>query len=253
MFLGKDVIGNPIINMQSGRKIGQVQDLYLDKALNKLAGLYVGSDGLLNPTPRWISAFDVAVVSQDTVLVNGNCIVTHDLDDVAHPWLRRDDLQGRAVDTLGGTKIGRIGDVILDDEGAIVGFSLDRVYVKGPVAERRALRRTAVHDVGHEDGSMTMNLQEVEQQDLRVVDKAFFNEEVMLETEEEDDPRKSPYADTPAASAYASHDDKSPYVPGEMATKEDEPFRSPYTTPQPATKDVAAEPFKSPYTTPEKG
>ena len=251
MYLGKDIIGNPIINLQNGRQIGRVQDLYLDQELQQVAGLYVGSEGLLGPTPKWITAQDVAVFSEDTVLAKGDTIVTSDLEGEAQSWLRRDDLHGRPVDTIGGTKIGRIGDVILSDDAAVIGFSLDRVYVKGPVAERRALRRSAVRDVGNQDGSMTINLKEVEQQDLRVVDKVFFGEEVMLGSEK-GEPRKSPYADTPEPDAYVSHDKTSPYVAGEKgATEGDEAFRSPYTTPEPAHEGAKEETFKSPYATPE--
>lgn len=251
MLLGKDVIGNPIIHKETGQQIGRVKDLFIDKGLNIVTGIYAGSEGIFNPTPRWIAATDVAVISSDAVLVERDGMVTEGISDQMG-WLRRDDLQGRSVDTKGGTKVGRVGDIILDSGAHIIGFALDRVFVRGPIAKRRALRRTAVQDTGHEDGSMTINLEEAEQQDLRVVNKTFFTEEVALTGTE--GPRKSPYADTPPNEAYASHEDISPYIAGEEQT-EDDTYRSPYTTPEPTTEEEARakeeQPFKSPYATPE--
>ncbi|MEJ2747977.1 MAG: PRC-barrel domain-containing protein [Anaerolineae bacterium] len=262
MYLGKDIIGNPIINLQNGRQIGRVQDLYLDQELQQVAGLYVGSEGLLGPTPKWITAQDVAVFSEDTVLAKGDTIVTSDLEGEAQSWLRRDDLHGRPVDTIGGTKIGRIGDVILSDDAAVIGFSLDRVYVKGPVAERRALRRSAVRDVGNQDGSMTINLKEVEQQDLRVVDKVFFGEEVMLGSEK-GEPRKSPNpladglelaAEQTEAGAYDMQPHKervttdtpepaSEHTKKEIYDMQPNKERVPEGTPEPASEDAKEETY----------
>lgn len=248
MLLGKDVIGNPIINLHNGLQIGRVQDLYVDKQLSMITGVYVGSEGLLSSTPKWIPASSIAIISTDTVLVNGDSIITNELDEAAHPWVRRDELQGHPVDTKGGTKIGRVGDIIFNEEANVIGFSLDRVYVQGPLAERRALRRTAILDIGHEDGKMTIDLDEAEQQDLHVVSKLFFGDEVMR-SQDIEEARKSPYADTPEAETYAAHDDKSPYIAGESDVKDDT-FRSPYTTSDPDNKVEEDETFRSPYTTP---
>lgn len=248
LYLGKEVIGSPVVNVQTGHQIGHVQDLYLDRDLRSVTGLYVGSEGLLNPTPKWIPARDVTVLGKDKVLVSDASIVTGPLDEARQPWLRRDDLQGRRVDTRDGKKLGRIGDVILSEEAAVIGFSLDRVYGEGAVAERRALRRTAVYEIGHEDDSITIDLLEAEQMQPPVVEKTFFSEEVLAAIET-DEPRKSPYADPADPEAYVSHADKSPYVPGEEV-EEEEPYRSPYTTPRPAPEEGEPEEFKSPYTTP---
>jgi sporulation protein YlmC with PRC-barrel domain len=86
----------------------------------------------------------------------------------AENWLRRDNLQGREVDTAGGTKVGKIGDVILDKNGQTLGFSLNHTFVSGPIAENRAVAYHAVQDVGNEDGAMTIDLKQAEQQQLKI-------------------------------------------------------------------------------------
>ena len=68
------------------------------------------------------------------------------------------------MDTTGGTKVGVIGDAILDEEGRIRAFSLSRVFVEGPVAESRTIYQAAIVDKGQVDGLMTVDLAKVEQQ-----------------------------------------------------------------------------------------
>jgi len=58
--------------------------------------------------------------------------------------------------------VGVIGDVIVDPTGHITGFALSKVYVEGPLAEKRVISRTVVLDIGQEDGRMTVDLAKLE-------------------------------------------------------------------------------------------
>jgi sporulation protein YlmC with PRC-barrel domain len=91
------------------------------------------------------------------------------LSETVESWLRRDELQGRAVDTPGGTKVGKVGDVVINRDGDVLGFSLSQVYVAGPINKNRSVAVHTVQDIGHEDGSMTVDLERAEQQELSVV------------------------------------------------------------------------------------
>lgn len=48
MFLGKDIIGNPVITVSDGRSIGKVRNIYLTTDLQSVAGIYLGTDGLFS-------------------------------------------------------------------------------------------------------------------------------------------------------------------------------------------------------------
>jgi len=110
------------------------------------------------------------MIGQDAILVK-HADVIHEEGNLAETeeiWLRRDELQGRSVDTSGGTKVGKIGDVIINEGGQVLGFSLSYVYVDGPIAENRSVAIHTVQDVGREDGAMTINLRRAEEQELSV-------------------------------------------------------------------------------------
>lgn len=177
MHIAQEYINKPVITVEEGQEIGKVRDFYLDQTLTRTMAIYLGSEGLLNTTENLIEWTDVVTLGQDAILVK-------DVDSVkavtesgeSARYLRRDEISDRAVDTPGGTKIGHIGDIVLDDMAKIVGFSLSKIRVTGPIATNRAIDRTSIIDIGDEDGIMTADLSEAEQANLQVVTEGFFGE-----------------------------------------------------------------------------
>lgn len=163
MRLGKDLLNKPIYSIDEGKLLGKVQDLYLDETFETVLGLYLGSQGLVRRKAELIQSSDVVVLGTDAVLVRSGNVVT---DDSALPkakgWMRRDKLAGREADTPGGTRLGAIGDVIVDPTGHITGFAMSKTYVEGPLAEKRVISRSVIIDTGQEDGRMTVDLAKLE-------------------------------------------------------------------------------------------
>lgn len=170
MFLGKDIIGNPVITVSDGRSIGKVKDIYLTTDLQSVAGIYLGTEGLFSRRSLLVKSEDVVTMGKDAVLVKHDEVIQEekDISEPEETWLRRDELQGRTVDSPGGTKVGKVGDVIINKEGKVLGFSLSQVYISGPIADNYSVAIHTVQDVGHEDGVMTIDLEQAEQQKLSV-------------------------------------------------------------------------------------
>jgi hypothetical protein len=74
---------------------------------------------------------------------------------------------GRRV-TPGGTKIGRVRGVVLDDKGSVTGLSPGQIAVEGPVAESKTIARSAVVDVGERDGKLTVDLAAAESKRVKI-------------------------------------------------------------------------------------
>ncbi len=164
MRKGKELIGKPIFSITDGRDQGSVKDLYLDLDLKLLKGIYLGREGLLSRKVRVIARENVAVFGIDAILTSDSDVISDNsqLPEV-DVWLRRDDLQGREVETAGGTKVGTIGDVLFDEQAMVAGVSLARVHVAGPIAENKILLRSAITDTGGREGAMIVDLSLAEQ------------------------------------------------------------------------------------------
>jgi uncharacterized protein YrrD len=169
MERAKDYVGKPVISVTEGRNVGTVKDVYLDSQLTGVVGIYLGSEGLLSRKELCIDRETVAVFGVDAVLVTGDDVVI-DAGPAceANTWLRRDDLPGRMVATAGGTQVGTIDDVIVDDEMRVVGIQLGRIYVEGPATQNRSIIREAILDVGGET-AMIIDLEVAERQRLKPV------------------------------------------------------------------------------------
>jgi sporulation protein YlmC with PRC-barrel domain len=167
MRLGKDLLDKPIYSISDGRFVGKVKDLFLDGNLERIVGLFLGSEGIFSRKDLLVNRDQVTLFGLDVVLVAGSDVVldvteTPDIDS----WVRRQDLAGRDVNTSGGTRVGVISDILVSDEGMVLGFKLGRTFVEGPITRKQAVAREVVIDTGGADGVMTIDLAQAEQHSL---------------------------------------------------------------------------------------
>jgi len=186
MLVAKELINKPVFSVNDGQKLGKVQDFYLDQELSQLTAIYLSGEGLISRKESLIKWPDVVTMGEDAILVkDADCVMEMTEVEELETYLRRDNLNGRPVNTPGGTKIGRIGDIILDDEAKVAGYSLTQVFVSGPIAANRAINRAAVVENANEDGVMTADLSEAEKANLKVVHEGFFAEPTVNPAESE--------------------------------------------------------------------
>ncbi len=170
MFLGKDTMGNDVISVSDGHRVGKVKDLLLSEDCQTVTGVYLGSEGLFSRQSFLVRREDIVTMGEDAILVKDDEVVQEatDLSEVDGSWLRRDDLQGRSVATIGGTKVGKVGDIVINKDGDVLGFSLSSIYVVGPIANNRAVAIHTVKDVADENGRLIVDFERAERQELAV-------------------------------------------------------------------------------------
>ena len=169
MQAAKDLIGKTVISISDGRRLGTVKDVYLDHALESVAGLFLGPEGFLSRNAQVIQRSDVMVFGIDAILAKGSKVVSQGTKtSESAKWIRRDQLQGHRVATAGGTRVGTIDDVLLSDDMRVIGLSLSYVSIEGPVAENRAISREAMLGLDIEEVVMIIDLDKAERQTLQV-------------------------------------------------------------------------------------
>lgn len=163
MNTSKGHSNKPLISITDGKKLGEVKGLYLDPDMRLVTGVYVGSEGIINRKELAIPRSAVQVFGIDVWLVSGSDAVVPltDIPDSASFTLAS-SLRGLEVQTEGGTMLGVVEDVILDAQAQVLGFSLGKVYAKGPLSEKKAIVREAIIDLGGEEKPMTAILAQAE-------------------------------------------------------------------------------------------
>ena len=163
MITSKEHMNKPLVSLTDGKKLGEIKGLYLDLDMRQVAGVFLGTEGLIKRKTLAIPRSAVQVYGIDVWLVSGPDVVMalEDIPDSA-TFTLVSDLRGREVQTEGGTKLAIVEDVLLDSETRVLGFSLGKVYAEGPLDERKAIIREAITDLGSEDKPMTAILAQAE-------------------------------------------------------------------------------------------
>lgn len=163
MYTSKDHSNKPLVSITDGKKLGEIKGLYLDAEMRQAAGVYLGTEGLIKRKVLAISRSAVQVYGIDVWLVSGSdtVMMLEEIPDSA-TFTLASDLRGREVQTEGGTKLAVLEDVLLDSEARVLGFTLGKVYAEGPLADRKAVAREAITELGGDDKPMTAILAQAE-------------------------------------------------------------------------------------------
>jgi uncharacterized protein YrrD len=163
MFMFKEHFNKPLISITDGKKLGEIKDLYLDQDMRQVAAVFLGKEGLVNRKTLVIARSAVQVFGIDAWLVSGSDKVMEQEDlPESGTFTLLGELRGREVQSEGGTKVGAIEDVIFDDQGRVLGFAFGKVYLQGPLSERKAIAREAITNLGTRNKPMTTVLEEAE-------------------------------------------------------------------------------------------
>lgn len=163
MATGKHAQGKPLISLTDGKKIGEVKDLYLDEKLVKVVGVFLGSEGLINRKSMALGRDAIQLMGIDAWLVRDpSAIVVPDNLPNSALLVPLSELRGREIVSEGGTHIGTVDDVIFDNDGDVLGFALGKIQVKGTLADRKAIARSAISTIGGKTAAMTANMTQAE-------------------------------------------------------------------------------------------
>lgn len=158
--------GKPLICLTNGRLLGEVKDIYLDAGLSRVTAAFVRQEGLLNRKTFAVDRAKIQVLGIDAWLVTTPEAVT-ELGAIggADLFVQVGALRGRELHTDGGTKLATIDDVILDGDGNVIGFTLGKLFVQGPLAERKTIARAAITNFGGKDAPMVTTMAKAEAMD----------------------------------------------------------------------------------------
>ena len=163
MAATKDYADKLLVSMTDGKKLGEVKDIYCDSEITKVVAAHLGKSGIINRKSLMVDLSHVKLFGIDVWLMDGSEIVIA-ADDVqgADKYVLGDSLRGREMQTDGGTKIGSVSDILIDAQNNVIGFSLGKIQVQGPIAEAKAIARAAVTDLGSENSPMIVVLEQAE-------------------------------------------------------------------------------------------
>jgi uncharacterized protein YrrD len=147
-------MGKPIISVTNGVSVGKVEDIMINADTGQVAALVTSKGGLLKRGRgmELIRTDDVQVWGRDAVLVRQPEVVVNqgEVTD-GSKWLSvSDEIKGRDVISVDGTRIGQLNDLVLNIHGEVVAYDLSQVFVEGPVADSRRIPAEATRAFGQD-------------------------------------------------------------------------------------------------------
>jgi sporulation protein YlmC with PRC-barrel domain len=163
MAATKDYVDKLVVSATDGKKLGEVKDIYCNSDVTKVVAAHLGKSGIINRKSLMVDLSHVTLFGVDVWLTDGSEIVIA-TDDVpgADKYILGDSLRGREIQTDGGTKIAAVSDILVDAANNVVGFSLGKIQVQGPIADAKTIARAAVTNFGSDSSPMIVVLEQAE-------------------------------------------------------------------------------------------
>jgi sporulation protein YlmC with PRC-barrel domain len=165
MLKTKDFQGKLLISVTDGKQLGEIKDVFLDKDAKEVIAVYLGKTktGMLTRKTRIIHIEQIRLFGVDAWLVNGSDkISTVDEVEGAKEFILAEDLRGRMIQTDRKTKIGTVGDIIVNSNLDVIGFEFEKVHVKGPLSKANAIARAAITKFGKNHDPIVAALDQAE-------------------------------------------------------------------------------------------
>lgn len=149
-IVSQEFVGNPAIVITSGEMIAEIEDLLIDPVTLKAAAAITSKGSLLSREVEAIPADQVEVWGKDAILTKQTDVVVKEEElDGRDGWLSASsDASGYEVVAEDGTRIGTLGDLVLDHQGQIMGYEMAEVSTEGRVAAANWIDVKATRSLG---------------------------------------------------------------------------------------------------------
>lgn len=129
MRKAKELIGKPIVHQATGEQLATVRDLLFDNDGQHAAAILVDSGGWFRDA-RVICWERIAMIS-DVIMVQGDSVIERasEAPKLAEQMQQDVRLTGLPVMSDGGERIGTVGDLFIDDTGAVVGYEIKQGFL----------------------------------------------------------------------------------------------------------------------------
>lgn len=153
IFLSQELNGKLIVSASNGQIIAKVVDVLIaPEDRPQVAALVTSKGTIFKQEIEAIPSNEVLVWGQDVILVSGpDVIAKEDALPGSQEWLGvSDQVRGREVVSINGTRIGELNDVVLNTEGRLIAYDLAQVSVEGPIAESKRIPIEATQSFGQD-------------------------------------------------------------------------------------------------------
>lgn len=136
-----EVLGLPVIDTSSGKKVGIVKDAYFTQA-GELKGLAIESDGLFSKI-SYLDFSNIGAIGDDAVIIGSSQFLTtiSSTSELYSFVSGKKSYKELPVITTNGNELGHIQDVyFMEDMGRIIGYEISDGFLSDITDGRRTIK-----------------------------------------------------------------------------------------------------------------
>ncbi|MGI6207505.1 MAG: PRC-barrel domain-containing protein [Anaerolineae bacterium] len=195
----KSLLGQPVITVNSGRRVGSIQEILYDAAENRVTAIILSKPPVAGSakavTADHIRLFGVHV----TLIDSDDAIRTLTIDPASRASVKAGTSVIRTqVITTEGRKLGEVSDIALDETGNILGYRMSHNLIRDAFRGKTFIPVSALFAVG-DDAILVESQPEAAEEPAPVEEPEEPEEEVaapeplaLLEPEAEPEPEPEP-------------------------------------------------------------
>jgi uncharacterized protein YrrD len=122
-----ELIGRPVLDLATATTVGTVDDVVVDPAGRRAAGLHLGKKG--SAPGDWLAWERISAIGADAVTIEAADRVETFVDDPARRALRGAGALGGRVLTDQGRDVGVLDDVTIEDDGSLSSLVVGTIVV----------------------------------------------------------------------------------------------------------------------------
>lgn len=147
----KELLGLPVLDLSTGKQIGEVKDVVIDAEKFQMVGLILAHANWFH-SARSILTGQIRSIGEDTITVlNETAIMDTAVLDQANYISLRETLLGKHIVTAGGKTVGTLSDIVVDEEtGALTNYEVSDSVIQDLLEGRRIIPLPTAQKIGAE-------------------------------------------------------------------------------------------------------
>jgi len=147
----KELLGQPVITLNSGRRVGSIQEILYDPGANAVTAIILSKPPVAGGA-KAVAAGHVVLFGADVTLVDdeSSVITLSEGPDARSGSRAATSVLRTQVITNDGRRLGEVSDITLDEHGIVIAYQISQNVIRDTLHGRQQIATAQVYAVGED-------------------------------------------------------------------------------------------------------
>jgi uncharacterized protein YrrD len=162
----KELLGLPVLDLSTGKQIGEVKDVVIDAASFRMAGIVLAHANWFHGGTG-IATEQIRSIGDDTITIDHESAIADEQEIAVGDYVYlREGMIGKHIVTIGGKTVGTLSDIFVDEETRVLtGYEVSDSVIQDLLDGRRSIPLPLSQNIGEETVIISDAFLQVEQEE----------------------------------------------------------------------------------------